>query len=124
MVGAAGFEPATPRPPGERQATSGDTSATNTPDRIARTSVGEHEGPGGDARVGQVAKQQATPREALAAALGEAIGRAVTAGDMHAAGVAYEALGRLMEEPDSSAPEAVPIEPLIVARRRDKLGRP
>ena len=45
-----------------------------------------------------------SPRARLVAALTEAISAAMAAGDLHAARVAHEALGRLLEEPEPGAP--------------------
>jgi integrase len=46
-----------------------------------------------------------SPRRALAVALSDAIRAATVAGDLHAARVAHEALGRLLEESEPGAPE-------------------
>jgi hypothetical protein len=98
--------------------------ARNVPSPDAGSSTDTHEGPARKPQAGQSLAVGASPRSALVGALSDAIRDATLAGDTDTAQVAYQALGRLMDKPDSSAPEAVPIERLIVARRRDKLGRP
>jgi hypothetical protein len=56
-----------------------------------------------------------TPRKRLVAALTEAISAAMAAGDLHAARVAHEALGRLLEPPD---PAGTKVTDLREARAR------
>jgi len=46
-----------------------------------------------------------SPRARLVATLAETISTATTAGDLHAARVAHEALGRLLAEAEPGAPE-------------------
>ena len=55
--------------------------------------------------MGEERRAHPSPRLALIRALSRAIVRAMRSGDTHAAQVAYEALGRLMDE---AVPEAKP----------------
>jgi hypothetical protein len=57
----------------------------------------EGAGQGGEVAVG------ASPRGSLVGALSAAIAAATSAGDLHAARVAHEALGRLLAEPEPGA---------------------
>jgi len=58
--------------------------------------------PSGQA-IGQIPGQTESPRAALLAALTNAVRDAAAAGDLAAARVAHEALGRLLTEPGSAS---------------------
>ena len=59
--------------------------------------------PAGQAIGQEPGQREATPRAALLNALADAVRDAALAGDLHAARVAHEALGRLLVEPATSA---------------------
>jgi hypothetical protein len=61
----------------------------------------------------------ANPRARLVAALTEVIGAAMAAGDLRAARVAHEELGRLLGEPDPEAPVVTDLN-AERARRKDR----
>jgi hypothetical protein len=63
----------------------------------------EHVGPPKDAGWARGGPAPKTPRERLVAVLTETIAAALPAGDLHAARVAHEALGRLLAERDPGA---------------------
>ena len=103
MVGAGGFEPPTPRPPGKRQATSKAAERDNVLERGTSTRTTRRSGPPRSADAGQEAAKHVEPRYALVRALTGVIVRALRADDAHTAHVAYEALGRVIAE---HSPEA------------------
>jgi hypothetical protein len=70
---------------------------------VAQSESGAEIRPSGQA-IGQDHGQQATPRAALMAALTSAVRDAASAGDLAAARVAHEALGRLLSEPGVPGP--------------------
>jgi hypothetical protein len=70
MVGAAGFEPATPGPPGMRQATSADMTTKAACTNDARRSMGTHEGPRENAALARSYGQRSTfPLPSMSSAL-------------------------------------------------------
>jgi len=75
-------------------------------------------GPPRNGEVGQAERSnegRPSPRAVLVAALVETIGAATVAGDLHAARVAHQALGRLLEEP---VPGAASVADLNSERER------
>ncbi len=78
MVGAAGFEPATPRPPGEHEAP-GATWGHENPDSVR---MAEHEG----ARLPAPDRDPGSSPDALEGALTEALVVAARAGDLERIG--------------------------------------
>jgi hypothetical protein len=78
----------------------------------------DEKGPVGPARndtVGQKDDGAISPRTSLVAVLTRAIAAATAAGDLHAARVAHEALGRLLDEP---AQGGAPVADLRSMRER------
>jgi hypothetical protein len=59
-----------------------------------------------------------SPRAGLVAALTETITTAAAAGDLHAARVAHEALGRLLAEPEPGASEVADLATERARRER------
>jgi hypothetical protein len=106
MVGAGGFEPPTPRPPEKRQAAWVDTTARDDASTPTSTRTTLHEDPPGKLDMGQSFAARTTSRLALIRAFAAAIVRAVSTGDLTAARVSHEALGKLLEAPSPARSEA------------------
>jgi integrase len=94
------------RVPDDAARTHGQASTTGVSDTgdSKKMHGGPPQGPGSEGEPRERAPDS-SPRRALALALNDAIRTATVAGDLHAARVAHEALGRLLQEPEAGAPE-------------------
>src|SRR5688572_18196924 len=97
MFGAAGFEPADPRPPGTHEAKRSDMVTDNVTTSDTTTRKRTHQGPREAQAVGQATSIR-SETQALVRALARALIYGVGSGDM---GIAWEALGTLLDKQDS-----------------------
>ena len=83
-----------------------------------RSDAKEHVGPPEEPRWARGGPAQTTPRERLVAVLAEKIAAALPVGDLHAARVAHETLGRLLAEPEPGAPNVADLASERARRKR------